>query len=67
FQIQKACLKNNDIVLQAIYAIILGHLSQIFFKGLTTGVFATILWGFIGIGMSARNYYLSQINSQHVS
>ena len=66
FQIRQACLKNQDLVLQATYAIILGHVSQILFKSLTIGGFAMVLWGFIGMGMSARNYYLSQINSQNV-
>lgn len=60
FQIQQACLKNNDLVLQAAYAIILGQLSQVFFKNIFNGAFAMVLWGFIGIGMSGRNYYLSQ-------
>ena len=66
FQIRQACLKNKDLVLQATYAIILGQVSQILFKTLTTGALAMIVWGFMGIGMSARNYYLSQINSQNV-
>jgi hypothetical protein len=57
FQIQRACLKNNDLLLHATYAIILGTMSQIFFKSLFYGSFAMILWGFIGMGMSARNYY----------
>ena len=44
-------------------AIILGQLGQIYFKSLFYGNFAIILWGFIGLGMSGRNYYLSKINS----
>ena len=60
FQIRQTCLKNNDLVLDASYAIILGHLSQVLFKNIFVGAFAMCLWGFIGIGMSARNYYLSQ-------
>lgn len=59
-QIRQACLKNKDIVLQAIYAIILGYLTLIFFKTISYGAFAFVLWGFIGIGMSGRNYYLAQ-------
>ena len=66
FQIRQACLKNKDLILRATYAIILGHVSQILFKSLTIGGFAMVLWGFIGMGMSARNYYLSQVNSQNV-
>lgn len=67
FQIRQACLKNRDLVLQASYGIILGLLSQILFKSLTSGTIAVALWGFIGIGMSARNYHLFQINSQDLS
>ncbi len=67
FQIRQACLKNKDLLLHASYGIILGVLSQFFFKSLTNGNFALILWGFIGMGMSARNYYLSQLNSPNIS
>ena len=59
FQIRQACLKNNDLVLYAAYGIIWGLLSQILFKSLTDGTMAMVLWGFTGIGMSARNYHLS--------
>lgn len=67
FQIRQTCLKNKDLVLQASYGIILGLLSQIFFKTVTDATMAVFLWGFIGIGMSARNYYLSQTKSQNLS
>ena len=66
-QIQQASLRNNDLLLPVAYAVILGQLSQIFFKSVFYGGFAMIIWGFAGIGMSARNYYLSQANSQKVS
>ena len=66
FQIQQASIKNKDLLLHATYAIILGQLSQIFFKSVFYGSFAMILWGFAGIGMSARNYYLSQSKSQNL-
>jgi hypothetical protein len=66
--IRQACLKNKDLVLYASYAIIWGQLSQVFFKNVFIGTFAMILWGFIGIGISARNYYsnsrLSEITRQ---
>ena len=62
-QIQRACLKNQDLVLHAAYAIVLGQISQVFFKSIFYGNFAMVLWGFIGIGMSARNYYSSQTSS----
>jgi hypothetical protein len=65
FQIQQACLKNQDLILYAAYAIILALVSQIFFKSIFYGYFAMILWGFIGIGMSARNYYLSNNKSKN--
>ena len=42
------------------YAVILGQVSQIYFKNLTHGSIGMIIWGFAGIGMSARNYYLAQ-------
>ncbi|MDJ0594191.1 MAG: O-antigen ligase domain-containing protein [Pleurocapsa sp. MO_226.B13] len=67
FQIRQACLKSHDLVSHASYGIIWGLLSQILFKSLTSGSLAVVFWGFIGIGMSARNYQLSQINSQNVS
>ena len=67
FQIQQASLKSKDLLLPVAYAVILGQVSQIFFKSVFYGSFAMILWGFAGIGMSARNYYLSQINSHNVS
>jgi hypothetical protein len=69
FQIQIACLKNKDLMLYAAYAIVLAQLSQIFFKSLFSGNFAMILWGFVGLGMSARNYHQSQsqINSKNGS
>jgi hypothetical protein len=60
FQIQRASLKNNDLILHAAYAVILGQLGQIYFKSVFYGNFAMILWGFSGLGMSARNYYLAQ-------
>ena len=66
FQIQRASGKNNDLLLHASYAIVLGQLSQLFFKSVFFGSFAMTLWGFAGIGMSARNYYLSQNDSQNV-
>lgn len=59
-EIRQACLKNKDLVLQASYGIILGLLFQILFKSLTDGALACLLWGFMGIGMSARKYHLSQ-------
>lgn len=58
-QIRQACIKNNDLVLHAAYGIIWGLLSQVLFKTLTDGTMAMVLWGFTGIGMSARNYHLS--------
>lgn len=68
FKIRQTCLKNNDdLILQASYGIILGLLSQILFKSVTDGTMAIVLWGFIGTGMSARNYYLSQNNSKKIS
>lgn len=66
-RIRQVCLQYNDLVLQASYAIIWGLLSQILFKTVTDGTIAVFLWGFIGMGMSARNYYLSQINFQNVT
>ena len=65
FQIIRASTKNNDFMLQIAYAIVIGQLSQIYFKSIFYGNFAMILWGFVGIGMSGRNYYLSKskINS----
>ena len=62
-QIRLTCLRNRDLLLHATYAIILGIVSQIFFKTITDGAMGIILWGFIGIGMSARNYYSSRLNS----
>ena len=55
--IQQACWKNKDLILYASYGIILGQLSLVFFKNVFIGNFAMIVWGFIGLGMSARNYY----------
>lgn len=60
-QIRQICLRKSDLLLHAAYAIILGLVSQIFFKVITDGTMAMILWGFIGIGMSAHNYYIFQI------
>ncbi|HEY9771539.1 MAG TPA: hypothetical protein V6C71_24095 [Coleofasciculaceae cyanobacterium] len=67
FQIRQICMRNSDLVLHAVYAVILGLLSQIFFKTITDGAMAIILWGFIGIGNSARNYYLFQNQLQKSS
>ena len=67
FQIQQACQKNKDLILYASYAIVLGQLSQIYFKNIFHGGMAMILWGFIGIGMSGCNYYTSQKNSQNTA
>ncbi len=57
FQIRQTHLKNNDLLLTATYAIVVGQMFQIWFKSFTNGSLAVIIWGFIGIGMSARNYY----------
>ena len=62
-QVILAGIKNNDLMLHIVYSVILGQLGQIYFKSLFYGNFAIILWGFIGLGMSGRNYYLSKINS----
>ena len=66
-QIRQACLNSDDLILQAVYGIILGLLSQILFKSLTDGTLALLLWGFIGMGMSGRNYHLFQTKSQNIS
>ena len=67
FQIQQASTKNNDLMLHIAYSVVLGQLGLIYFKSLFYGSFAMILWGFLGIGMSGRNYYLSKINSLKIS
>ena len=60
FQIQQASNKNNDLMLHIAYSVVLGQLGLIYFKSLFYGSFAMIIWGFLGIGMSARNFYLSR-------
>ena len=67
FQIMQASLKNNDLMLHIAYAVVLGQLGQIYFKSLFYGNFAMILWGFIGIGMAGRKYYLSKNNARNTS
>ena len=69
FQIQQASLKADDFMLHIVYAVVLGQLSQMFFKSVFYGNFSMIMWGFTGIGMSARNFYLSQskIKSRNIS
>ena len=66
FQIRQASTKNNDLMLHIAYSVVLGQLGLIYFKSLFYGSFAMILWGFLGIGMSGRNYYLSQNKSKKI-
>lgn len=58
--IRQTYLKNNDLFVNATFAIIVGLLAQIMLKTINSSSMGMILWGFLGIGMSARNYYSYQ-------
>jgi hypothetical protein len=60
-RLRETCIRNNDFLVNACYAIVLGILSQLFLKSITNGAMGMILWGFLGIGLSARNYYHSSV------
>jgi len=60
FQLMQNKDKGKDPFSCAARAIALGTLSQVWFNNVFSDVLGLVLWGFLGIGLAANQYYSSQ-------
>ena len=66
FSLFSAATSQFDLFASAARAIAAGTFAQVGFNVVTTGQFAMVLWAFLGIGMAARQHYVSQLPSVKV-